>query len=92
MKAEIQKLKTAKEETQRKAQQELEAVRRARDKNVVQVEEKGKAKSQKIPIPREQAKVSHPQVPIMDAIPLSTMQPAKSSRTGEVSYPGKADA
>ena len=28
----------------------------------------------------------------MDAIPLSTMQPAKSSRTGEVLYPGKADA
>ena len=85
-------MKLAKEETQRKAQLELEAVRKARDKDAAQVEGKGKAETQKAPTSHKQVKVPHRQVPIMDAIPLSTMHPAKSSHTGEVSYRGKAEA
>ena len=92
IKAEIQKLKAAKEETQKKAQQELEAVRRAKEKNATQVEGKEKTKPQKVPISREPTKVPSQWILIMNAIPLSTMHPTKSSHTGEVSYPGKADA
>ena len=92
MKAEIQRLRMEKEETQRKAQRELEAVRRARDENTTQVEEKGKAKSQKTPTPHEQAKDTSQQVPIMNAIPLSTMLPARSSHIGVTPYPGQAAA
>ena len=53
---------------------------------------KNSAKSQKTPVPHEQAKETSRQALIMNVIPLSTMPPAKSSHTGDASYPGKENA
>ena len=99
MKIEIQRLRAAKEEAQKKAQRELEAVKRAGKESATQIEKKGegrvrkeRAKSQETPTTHEQAKDISQQVPIMNAIPLSTIFPARSSHIGVTPYPGQAVA